>query len=156
MADVMRFRRADAKGVIPMPVDSGTVIEVGDLLFYDTDDVKPATDQASKADANTAQQDFADVFAGVAMDASADGDTADIAVATQGVFEFDTTSSQTFEVFDFVTVDANASGDIPDAQVVDGADAANEGIAYAAKRYGSNTDSVEMQLITFDARQSTY
>lgn len=156
MADVMRFRHADPKRVIRFPVDSGTVIEVGDLLFLDTDDVKPGTDQASKADATTARQDFADNFAGVAMDSSADGDTADIAVATAGVFEFDTTSSQTFEPFDFIAIDANASGDIPDAQVVDAADANTEAVAYAAKRYGSNTDSVVMELITFDARQSTY
>ena len=41
MANTMRWRYGDTCPVM-LPVDSATVIEIGDLLYLDTDDAKPA------------------------------------------------------------------------------------------------------------------
>ena len=41
MADTMRWRYGDTNPVVA-PVDSATVIEIGDLVYLDTDDAKPA------------------------------------------------------------------------------------------------------------------
>lgn len=56
-------------------VASATVIEIGDLVYYDTstDQVKPASDFTWNTDLATTQGGFADVVAGVAMESSASG-----------------------------------------------------------------------------------
>ena len=156
MADVMRFRHADPKGVVRMPVDSSTVIEVGDLLWLDTDDVKPASDQADAGTETQNKTTFANNFAGVAMDSSASGDTADIAVATKGVFEFDVASG-TFNPFDLVSVEADATtaGATSD-QHVESTSTNSEAIGFVAKPYSSATTSVEVELLPImDVRLSS-
>lgn len=80
-------------------VDSSTVIAKGDLVYLDTDDVKPLT---SLSDSGTKAQNQAaarDVFTGVALKASPNGATLPIPVALAGVFEFDCASG-TFEIGD--------------------------------------------------------
>jgi hypothetical protein len=71
-----------------LAVDSATVIEIGDLVYFDTDDAKPASVSTYGASLAATQETFHDNFAGVAMQASAAGETAPIRVATSGVFEF--------------------------------------------------------------------
>jgi hypothetical protein len=92
-----------------LPVDSATVIEIGDLVYLDTDDAKPAGSQPDQGTENSNQQLFHDVFAGVAMQASRSGDTQPIRVATAGVFEFDCVST-TLEVGDLMGADENVAG----------------------------------------------
>ena len=43
----MRWRYGDTYPVV-LPVDSATVIEIGDLVYLDTDDAKPAVGQADQ------------------------------------------------------------------------------------------------------------
>lgn len=96
MSDELRWKYGETNPVLAA-VDSGTVIEIGDLLYLDTDDAKPAS---SMSDAGTEAQNqaaFAQNFLGVAMQRSRSGDTAPIRVATSGVFEFDC-SSGTWEL----------------------------------------------------------
>ena len=92
-----------------LPVDSATVIEVGDLLYLDTDDAKPASSQADGGTLAVNQETLHDNFAGIAMQASASGDTDSIRVATSGVFELDCASA-TFEVGALVGGTENAGG----------------------------------------------
>jgi hypothetical protein len=47
MSDKMRWRYGDTNPVVAA-VDSSTVIEIGDLLYQDTDDAKPASSQADQ------------------------------------------------------------------------------------------------------------
>lgn len=108
MASTMRWRYGDTSPVM-VPVDAATVIEIGDLVYYDTDDAKPASAMADQGTENANQQSFHDSFAGVAMQASPAGDTAPIRVATSGVFEFDCLST-TLEVGDLLSSDENAGG----------------------------------------------
>jgi hypothetical protein len=87
-----------------LPVDSATVIEIGDMVWLDTDDAKPAASQSDQGTESANQQLLHDVFAGVAMQASRAGDTQPIRVATTGVFEFDCLST-TLEVGDLMCSD---------------------------------------------------
>src|SRR3977135_2867677 len=51
MSNTMRWRYGDTCPVM-LPVDSATVIEIGDMLYIDTDDAKPEsakTDQGTKS-----------------------------------------------------------------------------------------------------------
>lgn len=159
MADVMRLRDGDPP-VVPMPVDSSTVIEVGDLLWLDTDDVKPASDQADQGTETQNKTVFANNFAGVASDASASGDTDDIGVYIpdgRAVFEFDVASA-TFEPFALVSVEADATtaGAAGD-QNVESTSTNSEAIGFLAKRYGSATTSVEVILFDImETRLSAY
>jgi len=91
MANTMRYRYGETNPV-SAPVASADVIEIGDLVGIDTT-AKPVedTDWWSTNEAGT-QEAFHDAFLGVAMQASASGETEDIRVATSGVFEFDCTS----------------------------------------------------------------
>ena len=109
MSDKMRWRYGDTNPVVAS-VDAETVIEIGDLIYQDVDDAKPAAllpDQGSEA-AN--QELFAFDFLGVAMQRSRAGVADSIRVATTGVFEFDCPSG-TFELGDIVGPDENTAGD---------------------------------------------
>jgi hypothetical protein len=117
MSNVMRYRWG-AINPIMIPVDSAQVIEIGDLVWLNTDDARAAsqlTDQLSEA-AN--QREFKRLFAGVAMQASRSGDTDPIRVATSGVFEYTCPSASTYEIGDLVAVDEASSGTALEDQVV--------------------------------------
>jgi len=81
----------DSKGTIKLPVLSATVIDVGYMCYYDaaTDDVKPLGAQADQTSLALNQALWKDNFAGVAMTGSAAGETDDVTLATEGVFEFE-------------------------------------------------------------------
>src|SRR5688572_13951365 len=108
MANTMRWRYGETNPVM-LPVDSSTVIEIGDLVYLDTDDAKPASAQADQGTETANQQLFHDVFAGVAMQASPSGETQPIRVATTGVFEFDCLSAA-LEVGDLMSSDEHSGG----------------------------------------------
>jgi len=65
VSDKMRWRYGDTNPVIAA-VSANTVIEIGDLLFLDTDNAKPAALQANQATEAADQQLFVDKFLGVA------------------------------------------------------------------------------------------
>jgi len=109
MSDKMRWRYGDTNPVVAA-VDSGTVIEIGDIVWQDTDDAKPASSQTDQGTETDNQETLAGNFLGVAMQRSRDGDTSPVRVATTGVFEFDCPSG-TFELGDLVGADENAAGD---------------------------------------------
>ena len=109
MSDKMRWRYGDTNPVMAA-VDSATVIEIGDLIYLDVDDGKPASSQADQGTKAANQQLFAEKFLGVAMQRSRAGDTDPIRAATSGVFEFDCTSD-TFELGGHVGPEENTGGD---------------------------------------------
>ena len=140
MSDKMRWRYGDTNPVVAA-VDSATVIEIGDLLWQDTDDGKPASDQADQGSETANQGAFADSFLGVAMQRSRSGDTAPVRVATTGVFEFDCPSG-TFELGDMVSADENAGGNALLDQQVAKVAASQYAIGRVAKREPSAATSV--------------
>lgn len=82
-------------------VDSAEVIVKGNMLRLVTDDVRAISGMSDVGLKLANQQAARDAFIGVAMRASASGQTQPIPVATTGVFEFNT-SSATYEVGDLV------------------------------------------------------
>jgi hypothetical protein len=114
-------------------VDSGTVIEIGDLVYQDVDDAKPASAQSDQGSETANQELFADNFLGVAMQRSRNGDTDPIRVAATGVFEFDCPSG-TFELGALVGVDENAGGDGLLDQQVASVGASKYAVGRVAKR----------------------
>jgi hypothetical protein len=108
MSDKMRWRYGDTNPVIAA-VDAATVIEIGDLVYQETDDARPASSETVQQTKPASQQLFAGKFLGVAMQRSRSGETAPIRVAATGVFEFDCPSG-TFELGNLMGVDENAGG----------------------------------------------
>ena len=106
MSDKMRWRYGDTNPVVAA-VAATTVIEIGDLLWQDTDNAKPAALVANLGSAAANQAALVRNFLGVAMARSRAGDAAPVRVATTGVFEFDC-PSETFQLGDLVG--ANTSG----------------------------------------------
>lgn len=142
MADTMRWRYGDTKPVVAA-VDADTAIEIGDLLFHDTDDAKPSG-YDSDADGEgelwntnlaTTQEAFHDAFLGVAMQRSRVGDSDPIRVATAGVFEF-ASPSATYELGALVGPD-KTSGNNLENQQVEAVATANLAVGRVARRAAS-------------------
>lgn len=74
---------------------SATVISKGDLVFYDSGTVKPASSFTWDTDLATTQGAFAAAFVGVALEGSASGETTPISVDTGSisVWEMDCAST---------------------------------------------------------------
>ena len=140
MSDKMRWRYGDTNPVVAA-IDSATAIEIGDLVWLDTDDAKPASAQADQGSETANQEKFADKFLGMAMQRSRSGDTSPIRVATTGVFELDCPSG-TFELGDLLGADENAAGNALLNQQVAKVTASRYAIARVAKREASAGTSV--------------
>ena len=144
MSDKMRWRYGDTNPVVAA-VDSSTEIEIGDLVYQDSDDAKPASAQADQGSETANQELLADNFLGVAMQRSRSGDTNPIRVAATGVFEFDCPSG-TFELGDLIGADENAGGDgLLDQQVAKVA-ASQYAIGRVAKRVSAAATSVVVDV----------
>jgi hypothetical protein len=144
MTDKMRWRYGDTNPVVAA-VDAATVIEIGDLLWQDTDDAKPASALTNRGSETANQEALADAFLGVAMQRSRSCETAPLRVATTGVFEFDCPSG-TFELGNLIGADQNAgqNGLLSQqvAKVTDGRCA----IGRAAKRQAAATTAVLVDI----------
>ncbi|MCL2347131.1 MAG: hypothetical protein FWC50_02600 [Planctomycetaceae bacterium] len=103
MTSKFRWVHGDTTHVVA-PVASGTVIEIGDLVYYDVNTVKPASMQANQTTKALNQSTFAPKFLGVAMQASPADSTTPIRVATSGVFEYDC-NANTFELGNYVGIE---------------------------------------------------
>jgi hypothetical protein len=96
-----------------LPVASATVIEKGDLLYHDStnNDVRPASSQADNGAEEDNQAEFARNFLGVALQASANGDTDDILVETSLEHEYSVTvPSATYRFGDYLGASEATSG----------------------------------------------
>ena len=140
MTDKMRWRYGDTNPVVAA-VDTATVIEIGDLVRQDTDDVKPASSLSDRGTETANQEGLADGFLGVAMQRSRSGETAPIRVATTGAFEFDCPSG-TFELGDLIGADENAAGNALLNQQVVKVAASKYAIGRVAKRQSVAATSV--------------
>lgn len=148
MTSIHRFRKSDPQGVVRLPVDSAQVIEVGDMVFLNTDDVR-AADQFAYVTGNLdgTQANFAAKFLGIAMTASASGETDDISIATKGSFEM-ACAAATFEIGDLVGPDDNAAPDaLLNQQVIAIGENGMGPIGRVVKRYSANTTSVVIELV---------
>ena len=144
MSDKMRWKYGDTNPVVAA-VESATVIELGDLVYQDVDDAKPASAQADQGSKTANQELFADNFLGVAMQRSRSGDTDPIRVATTGVFEFDCPGG-TFRLGDLMGVHENATIDGLLNQQVAPVLASSVAIGRVAKRVPSAEQTVLVDI----------
>lgn len=147
MTDIARYRKAEGDSV-RLPVDSAQVIEQGDMVWLNADDVRPASSFSYvTSDLPGTQANFRRDFVGIAQTASDDGDTDPITVQTSGRFEMDCAAAQ-FEIGDLVGPDDNAGGDtLLDQQVIAIGENGYGGIMRVVKRYGSNTTRVLCEIL---------
>jgi hypothetical protein len=117
MANKVRYRSGQVH-LVSVRVDAATVIEVGDLLFLDTDDAKPASAFPWNTNLATTQSDFAAQFLGVAHEQSKSGDTAPISVdvGSDAVYELDAASA-TYELGDTLGPDKDTGNQLLDQQL---------------------------------------
>ncbi len=146
MSDTMRWRYGDTNPVL-LAVDSATVIEIGDLVYLDTDDAKPASAQADQSSEAANQTLFSSKFTGVAMQRSRSGDTTPIRVATTGVFEFDCAAA-TLEIGDLLGPHEDAGGTYLLNQEVKKVSATNVAIGRCVKRAPTNTSRVLVDIVS--------
>jgi hypothetical protein len=146
MADTMRWRYGETNPVL-VPVDSGTVIEIGDLVYLDTDDAKPASAQADQSSEAANQELFHDKCLGVAMQRSRTGDTEPIRIATTGVFEF-VCASASFEVGDLMGGDEASNGTQLEDQQVAKVATANLAVGRCAHRVSPASTRVLVDIVS--------
>jgi hypothetical protein len=142
----MRWRYGDTSPVV-LAVDSGTVIEIGDLVYLDTDDAKPASAQADQSSEAANQVLFASKFIGVAMQQSQSGDTTPIRVATTGVFEFDIAAT-TFEVGALIGSKEASNGTQLENQVVAKVSTTDKSLGRCVKRTVTNLSKVLVDIVS--------
>lgn len=110
MSNRLRFRSGQVE-LHKLRVDADTVLHAGDVVYLDTNDVKPAAEFPFTTDLATTQGNFAAVILGVCHQASAAGDTADVSIdlSPLAVYEFDVDAA-TFEVGDKLACDGDSDG----------------------------------------------
>lgn len=143
MANEQRHRRFDSE-VLYLPKSGSVAIEQGDLLAYDATNhvAYPASSEAWVTNLATTQANFADKFVGVAVTAAPSG-TNEVAVATDGVFEY-ACASATFEAGATVGPADSGASSLEDQKVV--AAVVASAIGMVVKYYGSNTTSVLLRV----------
>lgn len=153
MANTMRWRYGETSPVM-IPVESATVIEIGDMVYLDVDDAKPAASQTDQGTEGANQQMFHDNFAGVAMQASPSGKADPIRVAATGVFEFDCVST-TLEVGDLMGADENGAGTALLNQTVAKVTNANAAVGRCAKRLNPAGTRVLVDIVSSTMKGGT-
>lgn len=146
MANKARFRSGRVH-LARVRVDSATVIEKGDLVYLDTDDVKPASSFTWDTDLATTQAAFAAAFLGVAHEQSASGDTDPISVdlSPDAVYEFDVASA-TYEVGDMLGPDKDGGNNKLMDQQLEAVASGGLGIARAAEYKAAAATALRVTL----------
>ncbi len=153
MPNTMRWRYGETNPVM-LPVLTGYVIEIGDLLYLDGGNVKPASSQTDQGTLTANQETFHDNFIGVAMQCTP-GDSAEtIRIATSGVFEFSCLSA-TYEVGDLIGSTEEGTGGQLEAQVVIGVAAENLALGRCVKQAASATENVLLDIVSTVVRGGT-
>ncbi|VAX40682.1 hypothetical protein MNBD_PLANCTO02-2920 [hydrothermal vent metagenome] len=144
MSNRLRFRSGQVQ-LQKVRVDSNTIIEAGDLVFLDADDVKPASGFTWDTDLATTQSSFAALFLGVAHQASASGETDDISVdvSPHSVYEFNVNSA-VYELGDILACDELSSALMP--QQLEAVGSTTLGIARATEYKSSGSSKLRVSF----------
>ncbi len=144
MANTMRWRYGDTNPVM-LPVNLGYIIEIGDIVYMDVDSAKPVSTLSDQGSLAANQEMMHDKFLGVAMQATDASGTAEIRVATSGVFEFQCVS-ETFEVGDLIGGREESTGTELETQIVTGVATENLSIGRCVKRVPTSGNKVLVDL----------
>jgi hypothetical protein len=120
-----------------------------DLMYHDTDNVKPASSQPDAGTEVDNQTAFAENFAGVAMSAKSTDQQSDelFPIAVQFLGEFPCEPS-TWEVGDLVAVDEDFTGSALENQKLVKTQSQTTSIGYCVRRSGSIADRVRVRLFS--------
>lgn len=152
MANTYSYRYGQRE-LVKGAVDSAIVVEIGDMVFLNTDDVRPATSftwddgaGGSLSDLDGTQALFAAQFLGVAAEASASGQTDPISVdiSPLSVYEF-SVASATYEIGGTLAPDKTVGADTLQDQQLEAADQ-NSSIAMAKRRHTSATTKLHVSF----------
>lgn len=134
--------------VVDAAFDGSLAVEIGDLIFHDTNDAKPASSQADQGSEAANQAAFAPRFLGVAVERKLSTDAAGtLQVAVDVIREYACVASA-FEIGDWVTVDEAASGTALENQKLVKTTDPSLAIGYVIKRYGSAVTTVLVRLMS--------
>ena len=155
MADVMRKVkdfRADPASIREFSVDASITVEIGDLMWLNVDDARPASNTALWTGGLAGTQgNLAHKFIGVAMSRLESAAAGTVRVATRGVFKFTLTTGTTWEVGALVAGSRDGSNNyLLDQEVVVIADSqANQGLAIgrATKRETVSKTQIEFEIV---------
>lgn len=117
MGNTNRVRYGDQR-IIPFPVETATVIEIGDFVILQSDYLVPVTDLT---DAGTAAQNVTAgeaAFIGLALSATKAGETNDVIVQTAGVVMLDQYVAAAIHAGDPITLYAADTNTAPTAQTM--------------------------------------
>lgn len=134
--------------VVDAAFDGSIAVEIGDLIFHDTNDAKPASSQADQGSEAANQAAFVPRFLGVAVERKLSTDAAGtLQVAVDVIREYACVASA-FEIGDWVTVDEAASGTALENQKLVKTTDPSLAIGYVIKRYGSAVTTVLVRLMS--------
>lgn len=146
MSNKMRWRYGETNPIM-MPVANGLSVEIGDLVYLDTNVVKPANSQADQGTLAANQELFHDNFLGVAMQHSPADSDAPIRVATTGVFEFECLSA-TFEIGDLIGSAEDTLGTMLENQLVEQVASENLALGRCVKRVATAGTHVLLDIVS--------
>ncbi len=146
MANLMRWRYGETNPVM-VPVLSGFVIEIGDLVYLEGNNVRPASALTDQGTLLANQEMFHDKFLGVAMQASLSASTDPIRVATSGVFDLDCLSAA-FEVGDLLGSTEEPTGTQLESQIVVGVATPNLAVGRCVKQVDPASTKVLVDLVS--------
>ena len=107
MANTNRTRYGESL-IIPMPVESATVIEIGDFVGISSNYLIQMSDLADAGDAAANRAACKVIFAGIAVSASANGETDDVLVQIDGVVMLNQKTAAAIDIGDPVEIYADA------------------------------------------------
>ncbi len=150
MANIFPLSKPSFDNIIREYVaDASLVIDIGDLMYQDTDDAKPASSQADQLNETLNQRLFASKFIGVAASARNS-----LNYAAAGVVRVEevtdremTCASSTFEHGDLVGASEAGSGTALEDQVVEKVTDPDLAIGYVLERKASAATKVWVRLI---------
>lgn len=153
MADVNHLKKPADDQIQEFVADASLQIDIGDLLYLDTDDAKPASSQADQLSETLNQALFAKNFAGVAISSrqSTESSAGVVRVQTDGLIELPCVSS-TFEIGEYVGADEASNGTSLEDQQVRKVTSRGLAIARVVKRYASATTKVWVELMNRASR----
>lgn len=134
--------------------DGSIAVDLYDLMFYDSDDVKPASSQSDYGTELKNQVAFARNFAGLSRDAKLATDTdavTNFPIITHCIATMDCDSA-TFERGDMVAAVEASSGTALENQKVVKTTDPTLAIGRVTKRYGSATTRVEVEFVAAQLR----
>ena len=142
MSNTNRVRWGE-QGIIPFAVESATVIEIGDFVGISNNYLINIASLADAGDAAANREAGADIFVGIALSASASGETDDVLVQTAGVVMLNQKTAAAIHQGDPVEIYASADG-CEDQTIVEGSTSA---IAVCVKTHTDSTTETLCKLL---------